>query len=77
MGRSFSALIARPLGKIIRWRMSHEKPSLSENESADAQSTPGSANIRDRVQTLREKASELSETLARVEESLKEARGNE
>jgi hypothetical protein len=57
--------------------MTHENASLSEHESTDAQSTPGTANIRDRVQTLREKASQLSETLDRVEKSLKEAGGKE
>ena len=77
MRPSFSALIARPFSKLFGGPMTHEKPSLSENESTDAQSTPGKSDIRDRVQTLREKTSQLSETLDRVEKNLKEASGKE
>ena len=55
--------------------MNHEdcpscEPGLSERSSATTE-----RRIPERVHALREKASKLSETLARVEETLREASG--
>lgn len=56
--------------------MTTDERSLFEHESAEEKSAAEGGHIRDRVETLREKTSQLSETLDRVEESLKEAGGN-
>ena len=53
-----------------------QERALPENE-AENQPTPETEDIRDRVQTLGAKTSQLSESLERVEKDLKEAGGQE
>jgi hypothetical protein len=46
-----------------------------DNRELKQEGPSGSDNVRERVQTLAEKASDLSETLERVKKSLEEASG--
>jgi hypothetical protein len=52
--------------------MTHESQANSGNESQPA-ADPGS--VSNRVQAIREKANQLSETLDRIEKNLQEAAG--
>jgi hypothetical protein len=47
----------------------------SDSASTDSHPAPETGNINDRVQTLRQKVSELSETLDVVDQNLREAAG--
>ncbi|HYJ07037.1 MAG TPA: hypothetical protein VEX43_18045 [Chthoniobacterales bacterium] len=63
MQDSAPALIAPAFGKLLRDFMTDEATQPGEERGS----------IHDRVQALREKASDLSQTLDRVEETLREA----
>ncbi len=65
MRDSACGLIALLDGKIVAWVMADETPQPGEEKGS----------IHDRVQKLREEASQLSETFEGVEKSLREAAG--
>ena len=70
---SSPGLIAPAFGKLLRDFMTEENCAQSAPDAIASQPAGEKGNIRDRVQTLRKKASKLSETLDRVEKSLQEA----
>jgi hypothetical protein len=70
MNASGAPLIAPIIRRRFDTDMAHENNMNSEEESQ-----PASTNIRERVKILQEKASQLNQTLDRVEETLQEAAG--
>ena len=60
--------------EIVAWFMTDENRPQPETRPGSSQPAGESGNISERVQVLREKAGELSQTLDRVEETLREAR---
>jgi hypothetical protein len=68
---------ARPdcaaIWEIVAWFMTDENRHQSETQPALSQPAGEAGNISERVRVLREKASDLSQTLDRVEETLREA----
>jgi hypothetical protein len=75
MRDSAPGLIAPKWGNLLLWPMAQENESRFERDSTELESGTETGNIRDRVQRLREKASELAETLDGVEKNLQEAAG--
>jgi hypothetical protein len=55
--------------------MTDQNRFRSDSAATSSQAGRETTNIRDRVQTLREKARSLSETLDSVEKNLREAAG--
>ena len=59
----------------LLYGMTHQNRSRSDSAATSSQAARETTNIRDRVQTLREKTTTLSETLDRIERDLREAAG--
>jgi hypothetical protein len=55
--------------------MTEENSARPDSDSTESHPGAETGNIRDRVRTLREEASRLSETLESVEKNLREASG--
>ena len=72
MNRSLPRLIAPEFGNLLHAGMTQENRPPSDAVSTDSQPATETGNISERVQALRQKASQLSETLDRVEKSLEQ-----
>jgi hypothetical protein len=57
------------LWKLVAWRMPQENQSGSENDSREVQK-PG---LRERIDEIRAKTNQLSQTLAGVDKNLQQA----
>jgi hypothetical protein len=75
MDGSFSRLIAPVIRNLLLQGMNDQNRSRSDSAATNSQAAPEGPNISDRVQTLREKTSKLSETLNGIERDLREAAG--
>lgn len=73
IGDSASPLIAPPFGHSCFFGMAEQNPLRSDSAQTEPQSDAGTGSIHERVETLREKASALSETFDRIEKTLLEA----
>lgn len=73
MRDSAAGLIALLFGRSLRGVMTDENRPQSETHPASSNPARETGNISERVQVLRQKTGDLSQTLARIEETLREA----
>jgi hypothetical protein len=73
MRHSAAGLIAPVMVKLLRGAMTDENRAQSKTHPAPSQPAGKTGNISDRVQVLREKATDLSQTLDKIEGTLREA----